>query len=160
VNDRVAVISAALQSAFNGDEGTACCWMKVNPGVWTDSTVRIWYTINVFGNNYIQLYKHSVNNTLTFYYRAGGVFEVVNHTMSDASWFHAAITWSASADKVRAFINGAQVGVDQTGLGVWAGVPVSSFISNAGATWHGWEAHMVLFDSAQSDATIADLATV
>lgn len=125
-----------------GRELTIEVCLKVNAvGVWTDGLVR--YACLLWGGaaNYIYIGKSNINDRLNFVYRAGGVNSAVQITTSDVGWFHAALSVNVPDDEVRAYVNGEQQGVTQTGLGVWAGVLTGAGVGsdNAGAScWHGW----------------------
>ncbi|MFZ1060123.1 MAG: hypothetical protein WAP47_13125, partial [Candidatus Rokuibacteriota bacterium] len=113
--------SAALAAAFNGAEGTVLIHGKVaNAGVWADgATVYQAAYLAADNNNNVNL-RHYPANTLGWIYAAGGTTKTVTlGSLSTLTFFSAAITWSASADKMIAYYNGAQAGVTQTGLGVW-----------------------------------------
>jgi len=166
-NDYVNVQTAVFASALNGSEGTAAVWCRVNAAaVWTDGSQR-WalYTVDVADyNEYISMIK-SGSNQIRWRYNAGGTLEAVqNNAFSSTNWFHMAVTWSASADQMKAYINGAQEGATQTVLGVWAGGVDTSIIGAQAAgpvtPWHGWLAHAAFWDRALAQADIADLATV
>jgi hypothetical protein len=166
VNGYTDVVSAALAAAFDGSEGTAMCWARVaNAGVWTDGASRTALTVFVDADNLLLLQRNGVNNQLFWYYEANTVIDsVVLGGLTTTDWMHLALTWSASADEVRAYYNGAQTGATQVGLGAWAGVP-SRTIAGAStvapvAPWSGYLDHVALWDRPLTPAEIADLAVV
>lgn len=165
-NDYTDVDTAALVSAFDGDEGTALIWGKMSAGgIWTDGSNRYALSLIVDGNNYIFLRKNVANNTLGWYYTAGGVAEAVTlGALVTTGWMSIALTWSSAADEVKAFYNGAQTGLTQAGLGVWAGSLVTATIgaynTAPASAWSGYLAHCALWDSALAPATVLSLATV
>ena len=167
-NDYGNIYSAAFAAAFNGPEGTAAVWGQVSAAaVWTDAATRRLLSLRVDANNRVLLEKSSTNNQVTGFYIAGGTSKsVVFTTSAPTTWFHFAITWSKSADQVKVYFNGAQVGATQTGLGVWAG-SLDSANTTCGATdttggnpWKGYEAHVAVWGGALSAAQIATLAVV
>jgi hypothetical protein len=161
------IFGASLATAFNGAEGTAAIWLRVSSaGVWTDATVRRCVIGQVDANNRIDILRSAANNTIQFFYRAGAVSSSVNAgSQSSTGWIHAALTWNKAADQVKAYLNGAQAGATQTGLGVWAGTFAATTTcigasSTAPATvWSGTLAHTALWDRALTLAEIASLAT-
>jgi len=166
-NDYVNIYTAPFDTAFNGAEGTVALWVKVfNVGVWTDGSQRRGIYLAVDANNYISIFRSTVNNELAWFYKAGGTFEVNTVSTSDTAWMHVAITWSKTADEVRYYRNGASAGSTDTGLGVWAGNFNPSWATiGAGSTgpihpWYGWLAHCAVWDSALTPTQIADLAAV
>ena len=162
------VYSASLNGAFSGVEGTIAVWMKVSAaGDWTDGAARELAQINADANNRVRLRKSTVANTLNFWYNAGGVFKSVDLAGQSATgWLHIAMIWSKSGDALKAYVNGAQVGVTQTGLGAYAGALVANACCIGAATtsaaevWKGALAHAALWASPLSAAQIATLAVV
>lgn len=154
VNDWTDIKTAALQAAFDGDEGSMMAWGKVSAlGVWTDGTARAFMSYRINGNNQIYLRKSTVNNTLDWLYRAGGTIELRTKAgMTETDWINMLITWSASAGvngEVIPYYNGIQEGVTMTNLGVWAGVAIDrASIGRHDATqrFHGWLGHGILWD--------------
>lgn len=169
--DYLNVYSSAFASAFNGSEGTMSLWLRPNAAsVWTDGTARGILRFddgNFFNSAYI--FKNAVNNLITFAYVANSTSKTVNHTVDgSADWVMASLTWSAAADQMKAYINGAQTGSTQTGLGAWNGV-LSSTYAVAGNTtasgsqanqWKGNLAHIAVWDAPLTAAQIAILYTI
>lgn len=137
-------------------EGTVMVWARVaNSGVWTDGSVRRIINLYASALDLVEIQLPAGVNTLRFRYRAGGVAEVVSVTTSTTDWFCGALTWSASADEVRAYLNGVQQGATQVGLGVWAGNLLNNRTNigcnnTVGPTevWHGYTAHGAVWDRA------------
>lgn len=164
-NDHVAIHTAALQAAFDGDEGSAMIWARVgNSGVWIDSTIRIALNLWADDNNQVQLSKTSNDHELWFRYIAGAVSEDMRElNINTMQWYHHAITWSASNDRAIAYRDGRMI-VTNTGLGVWAGA-LNAFATFIGALtaananpWIGWLAHCAVWDRELPFATIQDLS--
>ncbi|PWU23406.1 hypothetical protein C5B42_03175, partial [Candidatus Cerribacteria bacterium 'Amazon FNV 2010 28 9'] len=123
-NNYVNIYSSDLNSAFNPSEGTVVAWAKVSgSGVWTDGTSRYALQLQADANNLIYMRRTTTNNQLQFVYESGGTVNQVLDTSLGGStgWFQVVITWSKSNNQMKAYINGAQVGSTQTGLGTWVG---------------------------------------
>jgi hypothetical protein len=168
--DFVNVYSAGLAGAFSGVAGSLMTWGKVSgAGVWTDSTARYLLRLAADGNNQITLEKRSLNNTLRALYTANATVKGTSPVFSGLTWFHFAITWdkNAGADgQVLVFLNGAQSGATQTGLGVWAGA-LAAATTVIGALdllpsngWSGYLAHVLLLNRAATPAEIASVYKV
>lgn len=164
-NDYCNVFSAAFRDALNGSEGTALIWARVaNAGVWTDATSRYQFhcvDTNDF-NEWVSPYKHTVFNRLMSVYIAGGVnVAVAIDSMTTTGWFCHVITWSASGDKVEAFIDGISKG-SVGSLGTWAGTIDRATIGSANtvpaSVWHGWLGPHAYWNRVLSPGTIMDLA--
>jgi hypothetical protein len=164
--DYTNIYSAGLAGAFNSAEGTIAIWAKIPAGVWVDGQTRVLMGLRVDANNLVLITRTSVNNQLLMRYTAGGTISGNTVSFSSLSWFHAAITWSKSADQMIRYINGAQTGTISNGLGVWAGA-LSSTQCNIGAlntttaqVLNGYLAHAALWTAALTPAEIAALAKV
>lgn len=168
-NDYNNIYSAALNTDFDGDEGTIMIWGKVSgSGVWTDGAYRRLIELGDNGNNKVLITKTDVSNRLLFEHKSGGVSKQINlSSISPTNWFQVALTWSKTADEVKAYYNGSQTGTTLTGLGTWAG-NLGSTTTNIGCRnnsvpdilWNGWETHGVVWKAALSGSKIAELATV
>lgn len=165
-NGYVNALTAALQAAFNGSEGTMMAWCRVaNAGVWTDGAHRNNVTCLVNAANRSLIKKNVANNEITGLYDAGGVGEfVVNSPFSSTNWYLLCTTWSASADNYEGYEGGISFAARNT-LGVWAGALGTAALgaqSVIGPTnpWHGWLAHCAIWDTPLTAPQIADLATV
>ena len=153
-NDNNNVQSAGFAGDFDGGEGTFMCWGKVhNAGVWTDGALRYIFRTQKDVNNTVYINKNTANNRIQFVYKAGGTLEQQNsEAHSETTWFHVAITWSATADKVIYYFNGSQDGLVDATLGAFVGPVVSSVVGNQATgsanTWHGWLAHGAIWKAA------------
>ena len=167
-NDFNNVYTTTFRDVFNGAEGTLAIWIKVSGGgVWTDETTRRIVYLGADVQNYITIVKSSTNNRMVFTYEAFNIQKTIDNTsMSETGWMSFAMTWSASEDKFKAYINGSQEGSTQTALGAWVGnlLDTSSCIGSLSTTptqvWDGYLAHCAVWDSALAPADIADLAVV
>ena len=159
------VFTPTLQGAFDGSEFTVMVWARVNDAtVWTNGVLGYLWRCLVNVNNSIFLCKYTTDSQLYARYRAGAVSKIFTHNTSTLDWFCLALTASASADEARLFFNGVQSGATQNGLGVWAGVIGTALIGSSDPpplrVWHGWEAHVVVFDYALPPAAVLDLAVI
>lgn len=163
------IYTASLASAFNAAEGTMMAWAKVSAvGVWTDANEGEIIYISPDGlNNIIALQKIATNNTIAFKYRAGGTEKTVTKgSMTTTGWMNMAMTWSATADQVKAYYGGVQEGSTLTGLGTWAGTPantrtlIGARLTTPLALFSGYVAHIAVWTTPLSAAQILSLATV
>lgn len=157
--------SASLAGAFNGAEGTLMCWAKVSAaGVWTDGTADWIFSLIVNGNNFVDLFKTAGGNTLAWRYFAAAVQEnIIIGGYSQTVFMAIALTWSKTAEKVIAYVDGVEAGNSAT-LGVWAGVPATVVFGAVdivpNSVWSGLIAHCALWDRALTPAEIASLALI
>jgi hypothetical protein len=162
INDYVDIFSAGLTAAFNGAEGMLMAWGRVaDIGIWTSGVQHYLARFATAAADDIRLY-HSGNNTLTWYYRAGGVaVSRILAGLTTTDWMCMGISWSASADEVRCYYNGAQVGATLNGLGIWAGplnlAVIGAATAAGGTPWSGWGAHVVPWDTPLTPAQVARL---
>ena len=168
INDYANVYSAGFASAFNKNEGTVSIWVKMSgAGVWTDGTNR---GITHFGadtSNRVRMFRTTTNNQLQFTYTGAGTVKTVSDTSlaGVTSWFLLTETWSKSADQLKAYINGSQVGTTQTGLTTWTGA-LSNTLTVLGANntsanfFSGYLAKAAVWKTPLSAAEISALATV
>ena len=162
------VFSASLQGAFNGAEGTIAQWVQVSDaGVWSDATIRGTLEFFVNGSNVVRLRRTTTNNQIAATYVAGGTSKSVTQSaFSPTAWFHIALTWSLSGDAFKFFLNGAQVGATQTGLGTFVGSlsatnTVLGAVNSAAANpWSGNLAHSALWARPLTAAEITSIATL
>lgn len=166
-NDFIDLYSASLAAAFNNGELTVAIWFKEATGALTDGTTDRAVVLQADASNRVTLGKSNVNNQCNGSYIAGGTTKSLNVTVSDTNWHFLALTVSKSADQVKVYLDGAQIGATATGLGVWAGALASattclgSASSTAPGNVHnGNLAHAMLWTTPLSAAQIAALAVV
>jgi len=156
------VHSAALASAFDGDEGSALIWVRVSAvGVWTDGAIRYIFDLRSDDNNVVLIYKSNVNNTIVASYVAGGTAETwVGAGLTTTDWFSLGVTWSASADEVKFYLDGANVQTD-TVLGVYAGALATVLIGSRpvapNLVTDGYIAHFAVWNRALAPTEVAAL---
>jgi hypothetical protein len=147
-------------------EGSYIGWVKADgAGVWTDATLRAFALIQASIDDYIQVRKSTVNNTINYIYSANGVVEVLSKVYSSLPWFPVGFTWSLSGDVVAAYINDEQVGTAGT-LGTWVGnlITTNVTIGSVGqvptAVHHGNLAHAQLYNTPLSADEMAYLMSL
>lgn len=154
--------SSGVLTTFDTAEGSFIGWLQVSAlGIWSNSQNHIVADINYNSVNRMRLRKNT-SNQFEWTYAAGGTTETVTKaSITDIGWVHVGLTWSVSNDRVRAFWNGVQQGVDQTGLGTWASAPIVTYAgsSGSGAYWSGSLAGVAVFDYELTPANMLDLAT-
>lgn len=157
---------AALSTLFNGNEGTINVWCRVlNVGVWTDATSRSVCEFGADINNRILLNKTALNNTLQWFTIFGGTTKNPSAVVTPfTTWFTMSVTWSKSADQLKAYLNGVQQGATVNGLGTFAGAlnaswtAIADFNSSAASNpWSGSLAYCALWNRALSAAEILGL---
>jgi hypothetical protein len=119
---RIDFLTSAFNTNFNGELFTVGVWAKIGASEWTDSTIReiIRFEDSAI-NNVVIIRKTATNNELMFYYEANNTADLVTDTSlaGDTGWHFLAITVDYSNDRMRAYIDGVQVGAEQSGLGQW-----------------------------------------
>lgn len=161
------VYSTSLRDAFGTAEGSIAVWFKVSgSGVWTDGAVRRIVSFQVDAGNRAYMEKPSGSNVLTLNYNAGSTNKTITKTSFSATgWTHICMTWSKSADRFAAYINGV-IEPTQTGLGTWAGTLLSTNCNiGANATtptslWSGNLAHVAVFNRPLTANEIFALSSV
>lgn len=165
--DFMNLYSTTLNSAFSPTEGTMVAWAKVSgAGVWSDGAFR-WISLLGTGNNnnLIDIVKNTTNNQVLARYIAGGTTKSVTISNSaPTTWQQYVITWSKSADQVKAYLNGVQQDSTQTGLGTWVGnlgstsTLIGATVTTSGASpWSGLINDVRVYNRALSDAEILAL---
>lgn len=164
----VNVYSTSLRDAWAGGELSILLWFKASgAGVWTDSTARALVRFQVDAGNVVQLSKTAANNTLSWSYVAGSTSKGITSTaFANQNWQAMALTVSKSADQVKAYMNGVQVGATQTGLGTWngnlasTGCVIGAQSTNPAGVWSGSIGYVAVWSAALTGAQITTLGTV
>lgn len=119
--------TASLISAYNAGVHSAGIWAKIQSAQWTDGVQRMIMTHANNASNRSHLSKTATANSVNVFYRGNNVTDQVSQgSLSLANqWFHFGYTVDTGADELKAYVNGAQVGSTQTGIGVWAGALVN-----------------------------------
>lgn len=159
------VFSASLQGVFNGQSASLSGWAQHGP-TWNSTTLREVLRFLVDGSNFFIIRKSATANTLEFLYTAGGTAKTITTAMTTNAWFHWALTVTKAGDALIAYVNGAQVGSTQTGLGSFTGSLAANTTLLACASqapteqWNGQLAHTAVFTGVLTPAQIATLAVV
>ena len=79
----------------------------------------------VGGDSSFHIQRTAANNTIRFFYKAGGItVEQITGGITSVNFVPYAMTWDISAGatgEVRYYIDGVASGATDTGLGTWAG---------------------------------------
>ena len=103
-------------------KGTYSMWIKFNGE--TDINANF-LKASVNGSNQISIAYINSTSKFRFTYKAGGeqqIAEVTTTEEIDGNWTHLAMTWDTSADELKGYVNGSQVGGTQSSLGAFEGV--------------------------------------
>lgn len=168
INDYVDVYSTSFAAAFNGAEGSALAWQKVSSSsVYTDGTARRSFSFAASAANRVLAGRPTTDNTIIGFYAAGGVNKQVSlGSFTDTNWVQVVVTWSHSADQMKFYEDGAQVGTTMTGLGTWAGSldPIRNVIgantTNGDQGWPGYIANVAVWDTILTSGEISALYSV
>ncbi len=164
--------AGSLQTDFSYTQGSVMIWGKVAAaGVWTDSTVRMLVGIYTDSNNFLQLTKSSVDNTLFWNVETQNVKPAISSTAhgSPTGWFCMGVTWTdAGGGVMKAYFDGVQEGADQTGGPSWAGTTLNVNRNNIGCSvktgptlvFDGYLAYCSVFPTVLDAAAMLDLATL
>lgn len=154
VNDFNNILTPDLIAVLDPTEFTVLVWFQVaNAGVWTDGIDRtcLWIA-NAANTEFIQIAKPAAANQLAWFLQAGGVFRVRFLATSVIGWHSAVLTVSETADEMRAYLDGVQIGATINGLGAWVAVVTQSMLFALTVApaqpWHGWGAHIAIWDRA------------
>ena len=115
-------IYAAANAVNIAAAGGLLGWAKVSgAGDWTDGAQRSIISIYSLTGDNIVLGKAVVSNQLNVKFVYGGVDLSYSIPYSSLAWFSWCYTWDKTADKFNFYLNGENGGMEQSGLGVWAG---------------------------------------
>ena len=158
--------STSFRDAFNGQEFCILLWVQVSSAQWTDGTRReflrfIDTTTNI---DYVWIAKDSTNNQWWVRYSANNTVEDIRVASGAPTTFQClAVRVSLAGDSVRVYVNGVQIGAEQTGLGTWGGTLKSDGVtigkSNTGNNHIGKLAHVAVFPLL-SEADLISLMTL
>ena len=162
----VDLFSAGLAADVSVTELTLAIWAKVSAaGVWADSTFRTIMLLRADGNNEVEIYKPSANNSLGVEYIGGGTSDVSTTTSyANTYWQHIALTLSKSADELKGYVNGVQAMATQSTLDTWSGALTAAILGAytlvPASVWSGYLAHAILLNRAATAQEIAEAARV
>jgi len=176
VNDYISFTGANLtyisdrwKAGNTGEDGSLYYLAKAVSGMWTNGIKNTVIASNPSGSTQFgDLAPHDVNNTLQVSHRGSDwITENFNRTMTGVtSWFHAGADWLWSSTTLRAFLDGAQLGADQTALHQW---PNTAGISemNIGARtngptmiWDGWISHILITSRRLTSSELTELFSI
>jgi len=136
--------------------GTISIWVKLD----TISANAVPFKCSVDSNNQIGFTYLNSTTKLRFLYKAGGSTKKIDHSVSfeGTGWKHIAVTWDTSADQLKAYIDGSQVGSTVTGLGSWSGtIDTVTMGKNSVADNAYWKGHL---DQASVFTSVINIATL
>ena len=166
VNDFVNYYSTQLNAAFNRSECTINLFFKMrNAAAWTAATVRTMFAIRASGVDLLEFTKTATSGQFNFNFSLGGVNKsVLVNGLSSLNFLMYTFAWSKSNDRARAYINAAQQGTTQTGLGTWNVFNLSSgncvfgcANTSAASPSNGFGAYLNIFNRELSPYEIAQI---
>ena len=121
-------LAVADTADFSFAAGSIALWVRKTSNTGTQECVDA----RVDGNNEIEITDFNDGSlNLRFNYSGGGVAKTVSvASLALNTWTHLCITWDTTANEMRAYVNGAQVGTTQTALTQGAGTLVNYSIGN------------------------------
>jgi hypothetical protein len=148
---------------MNGNVGTISIWVKLD----STSINAVPIKASVNSNNQVGFTYLNSSSKLRYVYKAGGTTKKVDHSVSienDGNWHHIAITWDASADELKAYLDGSQVGSTVGSLGSWSGT-ISDVVmgKNSVADNAYWKGHLdqaSIFTSVVAIGTLYNSGTI
>lgn len=157
-NDFVNVYSLAL-NGISKAELTLAGWSKVNAAAdWTDGAYKQIIDLRAIG--YIFIRKSSSGNEINMNYNG----KSIPCALTVTTWFHWAMVVSVAGDYLRAYINGAKVGADVTGLTAVTSTFYAdqSTIAVYNSTtpqypWRGYMSNVIILNRPALDAEIVNL---
>jgi len=162
----------AAQAAEPTLIGTASIWFACEKGYLEGTTLGRLLTLGANATtNVILIEKTATANTFRLAYIAGSTTDSVSPTIyvggvgnQFPEWHNLAMTWSATADALKVYVDGLQSGSTQSSLGTWSGSMASTLMTiGAAATtptsvFNGWLAHCAVWSVVLTDDEIRDLA--
>lgn len=144
------VYSAGLNSAWTPDLFSVVAWTKsLN---WGDAVTRYVWQLAAGGSDFTWFQKLNSANFGRPVYTAGGIGDKVDwSTVKTAEWYMLTLTVDVAGDAMKFYVNNAQLGATQTGLGTWAGAlsSTSCVLGNASSTgtipWAGWIGYVGMY---------------
>jgi len=167
-NACVNIYSASLNSSYNPIEGTVMAWVKVTPAAWTDGANRTAVCLDTSSDLVqVDIGKYSGTDRFKWFYRQiPGNYSRIYKTTSETNWVCVAATWSYSSGEWIGYWDGSE---DATRSGVTN--TVGNLVANNTAIgayrssdcaipWHGWIAHVAIWNTPLTGPEIAELAVV
>lgn len=150
--------------------GTVSAWFAMEKNYLDGTTLGRIFSMGVDANNVVLLEKTATANTMRAAYIAGSTTKSVSPTIyarlggQKAEWHHLAMTYSATDDAVKVYLDGLQSSTTQTSLGTWSGSVASTiYVVGASATtpsnvFKGWIAHVAQWTSVLTADEIRELS--
>lgn len=141
-NGGINFAAASFLSAFNIEHWTIMTFFRMlTTTPWTDGVEQDFMMVNdVSITQRAHLYQTGGARTLGFIGDVGANLEIVTHQLPNESlaWHMSAATMSKDDDEFKAFVDGAQVGATQTGIGTNSGAINRATFGNrlSGAAFH------------------------
>lgn len=153
-NDSVDIYSASLASAFVSASGTLFGWAKVAGSAdWSDSTARRALTLRANASNLFAVFKSATNGRFDIQRQATTTANRNVTGYSNTDWFPFALTWDEGVPEIKVYLSGSQVSTTVTSIGTWSGalatttVVIGASTIAGAAPWHGYIAHVALWDT-------------
>lgn len=162
-------LPAGFYGAMSRTLHTVVVWVKVNSSsTWSEVNDRGIFSISRNANQVWALMAVPNTDVWRARNRATSATLVDKDAASSAStdWVCVGMTANQSSNRLRIYINGVQVGTDGTGLGTTTNINVRAHIGAYATTtppanyWHGWLAHVSVFNSELDSTAMADLAAI
>jgi len=160
------LFSTKLLAAFNPSEISMGCWVKVtDPAFWSATTNPILMRFgNSIGSEVIDIIKQGSGQLVGRYFSAGNTSagSPIN-TLNGTNWFHVALSFSVSNNRIRFYLNGAllQEGIATTPMVT----PINTAQCHVGATgatstWQGSVAHAFVMNREVTPLEVQQLALI
>ena len=144
-------------------KGTYSMWIKFNGE--TDINANF-LKASVNGSNQISIAYINSTSKFRFTYKAGGeqqIAEVTTTEEIDGNWTHLAMTWDTSADELKGYVNGSQVGGTQSGLGAFEGTIENCYFGRntlaENSYFNGYIDEISIFDEVINMSNLYDSGT-
>lgn len=123
-NGKASAQSAGWAADFNGAEGS-CAFFSKNVSH-TNNEYILYFAVN--SSNRVGFQQLGADGAFQWLYSAGGTADNKNILSVPAGFHQHIMTWSATDDKVRHYVDGVESGAALTGLGIFAGSIATSDI--------------------------------
>ena len=118
--DEYVEINSAGDNMTPAEQGTISIWAIMEATSGSATLIRG----KSDNSNEIFIFWHNSSDEIRFTYEAGGTGKKIQWDasgLSHSAWTHFAMTWDTSADELKAYINGTQVGSTVSSLGDFSG---------------------------------------
>jgi hypothetical protein len=148
--------ATGFATAADWDEATYAIWCKVeNVGWWTDGLIHYPYYQVTSGNTNRLLnfgHKSATSNQINFrLFLSGGSADLVTHAIAETGWYAVMLTVSRSANQMKAYVNGTQVGATVAVPSDWNDntltlATVGTSALSGASNWRGWLAGLTIWN--------------